>query len=80
MNGSHVAGGTLGLLIGYVAAHFGWNVSQDEALAFGAMFAMIGGSIAHLFQPPGLIPRIKTALGVAKSEPAKASPTEEPSA
>jgi hypothetical protein len=66
MNGSHVTGASLGALIGYTAAHFGWNVSTNEALAYGATLAMVGGSIAHLFQPPGLIPRVKAALGLAK--------------
>ena len=71
MNGSHVAGGTLGLLIGYTAAHFGWNVSQNEALAYGATLGMVGGSLAHLFQPPGLFPRVRAALGLPK-QPAPA--------
>lgn len=64
MNGGHVTGGTLGLLVGYAAAHFGWNVSSDEALVWGATLAAVGGVVAHLFQPPGLLPRVKAALGV----------------
>lgn len=64
MNGSHAAGATIGALIAYVASHYGWNVSTDEALTMGAAFGAIGAGIAHLFQPPGLIPRVKTALGV----------------
>lgn len=64
MNGSHAAGATIGALVAYVASHYGWNVSTDEALTFGAAFAAIGAGIAHLFQPPGLIPKVKAALGV----------------
>ena len=66
MNGAHITGGTIGLLIGYVAAHFGWNVSQDEALAWGALLAVTFGGAAHLFQAPGLIPRVRAGLGLKK--------------
>ena len=66
MNGSHGAGATIGALIAYVAAHYGWNVSTDEALTFGAAFGAVGAGLAHLFQPPGLIPRVKAALGVGQ--------------
>lgn len=79
MNGSHVTGATLGALIGYTAAHFGWNVSTDEALAYGATLATVGGSLAHLCQPPGLIPRVKAALGVGEKQ-AAAKPAEPPAA
>ena len=64
MNGSHAAGGTVGGLIAYVASRYGWNVSTDEALTIGAAFTAVGAAIAHLFQPPGLVPRVKAALGV----------------
>lgn len=79
MNGSHVTGATLGALIGYTAAHFGWNVSTDEALAYGATLATVGGSLAHLCQPPGLIPRVKAALGVTgKKAPTPPAPPAAP--
>lgn len=68
MNGAHVSGATLGALIGYTAAHFGWNVSQDEAFAWGAMLATIGGILGHLVQPPGLLPRIKAGLGIGTTK------------
>lgn len=69
MNGSHVAGGTVGALIAFVASRYGWNVSTDEALTMGAAFGSVGAGVAHLFQPPGLIPRVKAALGLdAKTE------------
>lgn len=64
MNGSHAAGGSIAALIAYVSTRYGWNVSTDEALTFGAAFLGVGGGIVHLFQPPGLIPRVKEALGV----------------
>jgi hypothetical protein len=64
VNGSHVAGGTIAALIAYVSAKFGWNVTTDEALAFSAAFGAIGAGITHLFQPPGLIPKVKAALGL----------------
>ena len=73
MDGSHVSGATLGALIGYTAAHFGWNVSVDEALAYGATLAMVGGTIAHLFRPPGMIPRVKKALGLKDKPDAPAA-------
>lgn len=79
MNGSHVTGATLGALIGYTAAHFGWNVSTDEALAYGATLATVGGSLAHLCQPPGLIPRVRAALGLQKKT-APSAPPEPPAA
>lgn len=66
MNGSHAAGATIGALVAYVASHYGWDVSTDEALTIGAAFAAVGAGVAHLFQPPGLMPRIKAALGVGK--------------
>lgn len=69
MNGSHAAGAAIGALVAYIAAHYGWNVGTDEADKFGLAFAAIGAGLAHLFQPPGLIPRVKAALGVgAKPE------------
>lgn len=66
MNGSHGAGATIGALIGFVSTRYGWNVSTDEALTWGAAIGAGGAGIVHLFQPPGLIPRVKTALGLAK--------------
>lgn len=64
MNGSHVAGGTIGALVAYVATKYGWVTSTDEALTWGAAAAAVGAGVAHLFQPPGLIPRVKKALGL----------------
>lgn len=64
MTGSHLTGGTIGALIAYVATRYGWNVSTDEALTFGAAAAGIGAGIVHLLSPPGLVPRVKAALGV----------------
>ena len=66
MNGSHAAGAGIGAAIAYIASHYGWNVGTDEALTMGAAFAAIGAGIAHLCQPPGLIPRVKAALGVGQ--------------
>ena len=66
MNGSHAAAGSIAALIAYVATHYGWNVSTDEALTWAAAGLAVGGGVAHLFQPPGLIPRVKAALGLKK--------------
>lgn len=66
MNGAHVAGATIGALVAYVASHYGWTVGTDEALTWGAAAAAVGAGIAHLFQPPGLIPRVKAAVGVGQ--------------
>lgn len=66
LNGSHVTGASIGALISYVSARYGWNVSTDEALSLGAAFAVVGGGIAHLFTAPGLIPRLKAALGIGQ--------------
>lgn len=64
LNGAHLSGASIAALMSYVSAKYGWNVSTDEALQFGAAFAVVGGGIAHLFQAPGFIPRIKQALGI----------------
>lgn len=64
MTNAHLTGASLGALIAYVAAKFGWNVSTDEALQLGAAFLVVGGGVAHLFSAPGLIPRVKAALGI----------------
>ena len=69
MNGAHVSGATLGALFGYVATRYGWNVSADEALTWGAAVAAFGGGLAHLFQAPGLFPRVRAALGVTPKQP-----------
>lgn len=69
MNGGHAAGGTIGALIAYVATRYGWNVSTDEALTWGAALGAVGAGVAHLFQPPGLVPRVKAALGVNQGSP-----------
>lgn len=74
MNGSHAAGATIGALIAYVASHYGWNVSTDEALTWGAAAGAVGGGIAHLFQPPGLVPRVKAGLGVTKKDAPQPEP------
>ena len=68
VSGSHVAGGSIGALIAYISARYGWHVSPDEALTFAGAFAGVGGAIVHLFQPPGLIPRVKAALGAGDSK------------
>ena len=69
MNNSHLAGGGIAALIGFVAANYGWAVSQDEALMFGAAAAGLGAGVIHLFQAPGLIPRVKAALGLQAGPP-----------
>ena len=71
MNGAHITGGTLGLLLGYIAAHFGWNVSQDEALAWGAFLAMVFGALAHLFTGPGIMPALRRAIFGPPAPPAQ---------
>jgi len=68
MNGSHASGAVLGALIAFVATRYGWDVSTDEALTFGAALGAVGAGIAHLFQPPGLVPRVKAALGIGKTK------------
>lgn len=62
MNSAHVTGGTLGLLLGYTATHFGWNVSQNEALAWGAFIGICFGGLGHMMTGPGIVPAIKRAL------------------
>ena len=71
LTGPHVTGGSLGGLIAYCSARFGWGVTSDEALTIGAAFVGVGGGLAHLFTPPGLLPRVREALGLASAKPAK---------
>ena len=67
MNGNHITGGTIGLLIGSVAARYGWNLSDQEATLIGVAFAAVGGVVAHLATGPGIWPGIKRAFLGAKS-------------
>ena len=62
MNGNHLTGGTIGLLIGVVAARYGANVSDAEAGVIGAAVASLGGLLAHMVTGPGLFPAIHRAL------------------
>jgi hypothetical protein len=64
LNGSHLTSAAIGGMVAYVLAKFGWTVSTDEAATFGLAFMVIGGGLAHLFSAPGLIPRVKNALGI----------------
>lgn len=70
MNGTHVAGGSVGLVIGFIAARYGFHVSQDEAAGFGTAFAGVGATLAHVFTGPGLIPAVKRALFGPRTTPA----------
>ena len=62
MNGNHLTGGIVGLLIGAVAARYGWNLSDQEAALIGATFASLGGVVAHLATGPGIWPGVKRAI------------------
>ena len=71
VNGAHGSGGTIGALIGYLASRYNWHVSQDEALAWGALFASVGITVAHMFTAAwtgiGLWPSLKRGwLGPTK--------------
>lgn len=69
MNGNHAAGGAVGLLVGFLAARYGFSVSQDEAIGIGAGLSSVGATLAHIFTGPGLIPACKRALfGVRASK------------
>lgn len=62
LQGPHGAGALLGLLVGYLSTRYGWDVSQDEALAFGAGAASVGAAALHVLTGPGLVPAIKRGL------------------
>lgn len=62
MNNSHASGATIGALVSFVSARYGWNVSTDEGLTIGAAAASVGAAVAHLFSAPGLVPRVRSAI------------------
>ena len=62
MNGNHLTGGTIGLLVGVVAARYGFDVSDAEAGVIGAAVASIGGVVAHVVTGPGVFPAVRRAL------------------
>lgn len=67
MNGYHVSGATVGALIGFVCARYGWHVGDTEASTLGAAVAAVGGLVAHVVTGPGLVPAVKRAVfGPAK--------------
>lgn len=82
MNGNHAAGGSLGFLIGVVAARYGFNVSDTEAGVIGGALLAVGGVIAHILTGPGMKPALKRAWnGPARPvDPPVPAPPVEPAA
>lgn len=64
MTGSHLGGGAIAALITFAASRYGWHVPDTEATVLGGAASSVGAGIAHLFTPPGLLPRVKAALGL----------------
>jgi hypothetical protein len=69
MDNKHIAGAGLVGPIVFVASRFGYTVSTDEALQLAASAVPVGAALAHLFSAPGILPRVKAAIGPWKSAP-----------
>lgn len=62
VNGTHVSGFSVGALFAYAAAHFGWSVSTDEALQWGAAIGFGVATLAHVANTQGLWPAVQKAI------------------
>lgn len=62
MNGNHLTGiGVAGLLV-YAVARFAFGAADAEALELAAAGSSVGGTIAHIFTGPGLVPALRRAI------------------
>ena len=61
MDTTHIGVGTIGLLIGTVGSRYGWNVSGDEAAAWGLLIGGAAALVSKIVTGPGIWPSLYDA-------------------